>query len=134
MSTNDDRPAATIPGPETSTAESAEGLPVVGMFARLQRFNLAQGFAELAEELADRIAPIMRRQPGFRSLTMLSDETSGEYIFLTHWETLEQINAFERSADEWRVRDIMSAHLTAVPLIEVYQVHNVPHRESTPVG
>ena len=63
-----------------------------GMFARLQRVNLAQGFAELAEELADRITPIMRRQPGFRSLTLLSDETSGEYLYLSHWDSLEQIN------------------------------------------
>src|SRR6476469_5907342 len=62
-----------------------------GMYARIERFNLSQGFAELAEEWADRIAPIMRRQPGLQSLTMLSDETSGEYIFLTHWETIEQI-------------------------------------------
>ena len=96
-----------------------------GMFARLQRVNLAQGFAELAEELADRITPIMRRQPGFRSLTLLSDETSGEYLYLSHWDSLEQINAFERSADEWRVRDILSPHVTSVPSIEVYQVHNV---------
>ena len=96
------------------------------MYARIERINLSQGFAELAEELADRIAPIMRRQPGLQSLTMLSDETSGEYIVLTHWDTLEQVNTYERSPDEWRVRDIMSQHLTAVPVIEVYQVHNLP--------
>ena len=96
-----------------------------GMYARIERFNLSQGFAELAEELADKIAPIMRRQPGMQSLTMLSDETSGEYIFLTHWETIEQINAFERSPDEWRVRDIVSKHITTVPLIEVFQVHTL---------
>lgn len=128
MSIKDDRqPAATTLAPATETADSADLLPVVDMFARLERFNLPQGFVELAEQLTDTIAPIMRRQPGFRSLTLLSDETSGEYIFLTHWDTLEHINTFEHSADEWRVRDIMSEHLTAVPLIEVYQVHNVSH-------
>jgi heme-degrading monooxygenase HmoA len=104
------------------------------MFARLERFNIPQGFAELAEELTDRIVPILRRQPGFRSLTLLSDETSGEYIFLTHWDTLEHISTFERSPDEWRVRDIMSEHLTAVPQIEVYQLHNLAHREGTDEG
>lgn len=93
------------------------------MYARSERFNLAQGFAELAEELADRIAPIMRRQPGLRSITLLEDESSGEYIVLTHWETLEQIQTYEHSADEWRVRDTMSRHITAVPVIEVWQVH-----------
>lgn len=96
------------------------------MYARVQRFNLAQGFAELAEELADQIEPIMRQHAGFDSLTLLSDETSGEYIFLTFWQTIEQIDAFDRSADEWRARDIMSPHLTAVPTIEVYQIHNLP--------
>jgi len=95
------------------------------MYARIERFNLSQGFAELAEELADTIAPIMRRQPGLQSMTMLSDETSGEYIFLTHWETLEQINTYERSPDEWRVRDIVSQHITTVPMIEVFQVHQL---------
>jgi heme-degrading monooxygenase HmoA len=89
----------------------------------------------LAEGLTDRIAPIMARQPGFRSLTLLSDETSGEYIFLTYWDDLAQVNAFERSADEWRIRDIVSEHLTAVPQIEVYQVHNVPQEvEERSVG
>jgi len=120
--------------PVTTTGRSSDTVPLVGRFALLQRFNLAQGYAELAEELTDRIALIMRRQPGFLSLTLLSDETSGEYIFLTHWEDLERLNAFERSADEWRIRDIMSEHLTAVPQIEVYQLHNLagePVEEAT---
>lgn len=95
------------------------------MYARIERFNLAQGFAELAEELADRIAPIMRRQPGLQTMTMLSDESSGEYMLLTHWETLEQIGTYERSADEWCVRDVLSQHITAVPVIEVFQVHTL---------
>ncbi|HEY8601563.1 MAG TPA: antibiotic biosynthesis monooxygenase family protein [Thermomicrobiales bacterium] len=111
--------------PVTTTGRSSDMVPIVGRFALLQRFNLSQGYAELAEELTDRVAPIMRRQPGFISLTLLSDETSGEYIFLTHWEDLERLNAFERSADEWRIRDIMSEHLTTVPQIEVYQLHNL---------
>lgn len=96
------------------------------MFARIQRFNLAQGLPELAEELTDRIAPIMGRQPGFSSLTLLSDPPSGEYIFLTLWTSLEAIDAFDRSGDEWRVRDILSPHVTAVPVIENYQIHNLP--------
>ncbi len=121
--------------PVTTTARSSGTVPTLGHFARLERFNLSQGFAELAEGLTDRIAPIMARQPGFRSLTLLSDETSGEYIFLTYWDDLAQVNAFERSADEWRIRDIVSEHLTAVPQIEVYQVHNVPQEvEERSVG
>jgi heme-degrading monooxygenase HmoA len=96
------------------------------MYARIERINLSQGFAELAEELADRIAPIMRRQPGLQAMSLLSDESSGEYIILTHWDTLEQVNTYERSPDEWRVRDIISQHITAVPLIEVYQIHDLP--------
>jgi len=128
MSIKDDRqPVATTLAPATDAAAPADQLPVVDMFARSERFNLPQGFVELAEQLIDKIAPIMRRQPGFRSLTLLSDETSGEYILLTHWDALEHINTFERSADEWRVRDIMSEHITTVPQIEVYQVHNVTH-------
>ena len=116
--------ARTAP-PETGTARSSEGIPTVGPFARLERFNVSQGFAELVEGLADRIAPIMRRQPGLRSFTLFSDESSGEYIFLTYWTALDHLNTYERSADEWRVRDILAEHLTAVPQIEVYQTHNV---------
>lgn len=104
------------------------------MYARIERFNLSQGFVELAEELADQIAPIMRHQPGMQSLTMLSDETSGEYFFVTYWATLEQIGVYEKSADEWRVRDIMSRHITTVPQIEVYQVHDVPVAVGTGVA
>jgi heme-degrading monooxygenase HmoA len=104
------------------------------MYARIERFNLSQGFAELAEELADRIAPIMRRQSGMRSMVLLADETSGEYIILTHWDTIEHVNAYERSPDEWRVRDIMSAHITTVPVIEVYQVHNLPATTTAAAG
>lgn len=104
------------------------------MYARVERFNLPQGFADLAGELADRIEPILRRHPGFASLTLFSDETSGEYFYLTLWASLAQIEAFERSADEWRVREIMSTHLTAVPLIEVYQVHNLPPAPEVAAG
>lgn len=96
------------------------------MYARVERFNLPQNRADLAGELVARIEPILRRQPGFSSLTALFDETSGEYIFVSHWQTLEELHRFERTPDEWRVRDIMSAHLTAVPEIEVYQEHPVP--------
>ena len=96
------------------------------MYARIERFNMSQGLADLAADLADKIEPIMRRQPGFQSLTLFSDETSGEYLALTIWTTLEQIHTYERSEDEWRVRDILSPYLTAIPQIEVYQVHNLP--------
>lgn len=93
------------------------------MFARCQRFNLAQGLIETAWTLADGVEAIVRAQPGFDSLTLLCDETSGEYLLLTYWTTLEDLQAFERSPDEWLLRDLMSRHLTAVPQIEVYQVH-----------
>ncbi len=116
--------ARTAP-PVTTTARSSDAVPALGQFARLERFNVPQGIAELVEELADRVAPILRRQPGLRSFTLFSDETSGEYVFLSYWEMLDDLHTYERSADEWRVRDIMAEHLTAVPQIEVYQVHNV---------
>lgn len=121
--------AVGLMSPVSESVGAADPLPVADRFARLLRFSLPQGYIGLAEELTNRIAPIMRRQPGFRSLTLLSDETSGEYVLLTHWETLDQVSAFDRSADGWRVRDIMSEHLTTVPQIEDYQVHNVPQRK-----
>lgn len=96
------------------------------MYARVERFNLPQNRADLARDLVERIEPIMRQQPGFVSLTALLDETSGEYIFLARWQTLEEIHRFERTPDEWRIRDILSPYLTAVPTIEVYQMHNLP--------
>ena len=96
------------------------------MFARIQRFNLSQGLMEIAEDLADRTEAILRGHGGFESLTLLGDESSGEYLFLTIWRTLQDIAAFEHSRDEWRARDLMSPHLTAVPQIEVFQIHNLP--------
>jgi heme-degrading monooxygenase HmoA len=96
------------------------------MYARIQRFNLSQGMQEIAEELAGRTDEILRGHRGFHSLTLFADESSGEYIFLTLWASLEDIAAFERSPDEWRARDLMSPHITTVPQIEVYQLHNLP--------
>jgi heme-degrading monooxygenase HmoA len=96
------------------------------MYARIQRFNLSQGMQEIAEQLAGRTDEIVGGHRGFHSLTLFADESSGEYIFLTLWASLEDIAAFERSPDEWRARDLMSPHLTTVPQIEVYQIHNVP--------
>lgn len=104
------------------------------MFARCQRFNLAQGSIETAWTLADGVETIVRREPGFDSLTLLCDETSGEYILITYWTSLEAMQAFERSADEWLLRDLMSRHLTAVPQIEVYQVHGAPARTAAATG
>ncbi len=96
------------------------------MYARIQRFNLSQGMQEIAEQLAGRTEAILRGHAGFASLTLFADDSSGEYIFLTLWESLEAIAAFERSRDEWLVRDLMSPHITTVPQIEVYQLHNLP--------
>ena len=96
------------------------------MFARIQRFSLAQGMEEVAEDLAERVDAILRNHHGFDSLTLFSDETSGEYLFLTLWASLDDIAAFERSRDEWLARHLMSEHITTVPQIEVYQVHNLP--------
>ena len=96
------------------------------MYARIQRFNLSQGMQEIAEELSGHTGEILRGHRGFHSLTLFADESSGEYIFLTLWASLEDIAAFERSPDEWRARDLMSPHITTVPQIEVYQIHNMP--------
>ncbi len=96
------------------------------MYARIQRFNLSQGMQEIAEVLAGRTDEILRAHHGFHALTLLADESSGEYIFLTLWASLEDIAAVERSPDEWRARDLMSPHITTVPQIEVYQLHNLP--------
>lgn len=96
------------------------------MYARIQRFNLPQGRIDVAESLADQVAALLRTQRGFVSLTLLSDDSSGEYVFVTQWDALDDIGVFEHSREEWRLRELLSPHITAVPQIEVYQIHNLP--------
>ncbi|MFN8557151.1 MAG: antibiotic biosynthesis monooxygenase [Dehalococcoidia bacterium] len=64
------------------------------MYARLSLFQLGPGTRAQAQRyLADRHAPIWRRQPGFRSIIFLVDEERGEYGNVSVWDTREHAEA-----------------------------------------
>ena len=59
------------------------------MFARTTKLQLQSGkmdeFQRLFQEV---IAPGLQQQPGFRSITLLADESTGQVLGTTQWDRL----------------------------------------------
>lgn len=68
------------------------------MHARMTTIRTQPGQLEQAVNIArDSIAPLAKEQPGFKSLVALTDSESAELIFISLWETEEDLEAGENS-------------------------------------
>ena len=68
------------------------------MHARMTTIRTQPGKMEQALVIArDSIAPHAEEQPGFKSLVALTDPESGELVFISLWETAEDLEASENS-------------------------------------
>lgn len=68
------------------------------MHARMTTIRTQPGKMEQALVIArDSIAPHAEEQPGFKSLIALTDPESGDLVFISLWETAEDLAASENS-------------------------------------
>ncbi len=63
------------------------------MFARLLLFRLEPGSRSTAQELATAFDGMLKARKGFRDVTFLADDDSGEYGALTVYESKEDAQA-----------------------------------------
>jgi len=68
------------------------------MFARVTTVYLRKDLIEKAIKVAkESIVPAAKKQGGFRSLDALLDRESGKVIFITYWESRENLEANEEN-------------------------------------
>lgn len=89
------------------------------MYARFSVISMGPGTRPSMEELADRLAPRMRGLKGFRSVTFLMDEATGDYGTFSLWDSLEDAEAASTAISP-HVAKIFEGMLTPW-LFEVYE-------------
>ena len=63
------------------------------MYARFSVISTGPGMRPKMEKLADRLAADLRTLKGFRSVTFVMDERSGDYGSFSLWDTKEDAEA-----------------------------------------
>jgi heme-degrading monooxygenase HmoA len=77
------------------------------MYARLVRFSLGTGKRDVAQAIADELAPKIAGQPGCGGVTVFGDDKDGEYGIFVLWQS--EAHAGEAAAI---IRPILDKHLS----------------------
>ena len=100
------------------------------MFTRIVEGNAKPGKSqELANTVHEKILPILRQQPGFLDVTVLtSDEEPNRLVSLSFWKSKEDADRHQRENYD-KIMAIVS-HLTdGPPKISNFNVHtSTPHK------
>ena len=89
------------------------------MYARLSVISMGVGTRPRVEELADRLAPRFRSLQGFRGVTFLMDDSTGDYGSFSLWDTREDAEAASAAINP-HVARIFKGMLTPW-IFEVYE-------------
>ena len=89
------------------------------MYARLSVVSMGPGMRPRVEQLADQLAPRFKALHGFRGVTFLMDEASGDYGSLSLWESREDAEAASAAINP-QVARIFQGMLTPW-IFEVYE-------------
>jgi heme-degrading monooxygenase HmoA len=91
------------------------------MFARITMFQLRPGaIDDLIRRFQDSIAHATAQQPGFGSLTLLTDPRTNRAVSIGLWETEADLLADERKDD--RQEQLAQDLLADLPIREIYEV------------
>jgi hypothetical protein len=91
------------------------------MYTRLVRFSLGPGKQDVAQALADDIAPLIESQAGCGGVTVFGDENDGEYGLFVLWETEEQANAAARLVRP-KLDELLSPHAKGPPDARLFKL------------
>jgi heme-degrading monooxygenase HmoA len=83
---------------------------------------LGPGKRATAEGIADQSAPAYRTVKGFKGVTFLGDETSGEYGSISLWESKEDLEAYRQVAGP-RLAEALSGLTIGPPSIRMFEVY-----------
>jgi heme-degrading monooxygenase HmoA len=93
------------------------------MFARLVMLTLEPGNLPATVKMAEEHAPILRRLPGFRSLTFLHNDERCEYGSFSVWDTREDAEAVSGVA-ELQVREAFMKVMKGRPSVRIFEVYD----------
>ncbi len=91
------------------------------MYARLTTWRVGAENRPKLERLADEISQQLPGMGGFRSVTFLADDATGEYCSLTVWEGREAAEAAQHAQAE-QMRQAV-ADLGAQPEVRSFEVY-----------
>jgi quinol monooxygenase YgiN len=91
------------------------------MYARLVRFSLGPGKRDVAQALADDIAPLISQQPGCGGVTVFGDENDGEYGLFVLWDTEEHADAAAKVVRP-KLDEHLSPHVKGPPDARLFKV------------
>jgi heme-degrading monooxygenase HmoA len=89
------------------------------MYARLSVVSMGPGMRPKMEQLADHLAPRFKALKGYRGVTFLMDEASGDYGSLSLWDSREHAEAASAAINP-QVARIFQGMLTPW-IFEVYE-------------
>ncbi len=92
------------------------------MYARLTLFTLGPGMRSTAEKLQVEILPVFKAQKGFKGITFLGDDATGEYGGFSLWESKEDAEA-TLAAINPKTRESLRGVVKGEPSTRLFEVY-----------
>lgn len=93
------------------------------MFARTTRLQLQPGkMDEFKRVFHDVIAPALQRQPGFRSITLLTDDATDKVLGMSQWATEADLIAIQIDSVNQQLLAALRPLVSEPPVQESYAV------------
>jgi quinol monooxygenase YgiN len=90
------------------------------MYARLVRFSLGPGKRDVAQAVADDVAPAIAAMPGCKGVTVFADE-SGESGLFVLWDSQANANA-AAPVIRPKLDQHLASHVKGAPDIRLFEV------------
>ena len=91
------------------------------MKARLFTFTMGPGKRNVAQAIADDIAPMINSLPGCRSVSVFGDESDGEFGLFVLWASEGDANAAAPIIRP-KLDEHLAGHVKAGPVARLYDV------------
>jgi len=94
------------------------------MHALWTTFTLGPGTSQTAQKIGEQWSHILKSFNGFKSVTFIADDSSGEYAGLSLWETKEDAEAALAETDA-KVQQQIGSIATGPVTRKIYEVRRV---------
>jgi heme-degrading monooxygenase HmoA len=92
------------------------------VYARVANIRLSPEMRAEVVRVAQGLPPVLRAQPGFNGLQVLTDPNAGEGIIISWWETEDAARASEASSSYIGQMSMMSSFLYRLLVPKTYEV------------
>ena len=94
------------------------------MHARLSRWAglPPERLDETVREFEEQSLPLLQKQPGFSGVVVMVDQNAGMAAAVTFWETVDDLRASDKLAEQLRTRAETTAQARREPIVDRYEV------------